>query len=93
MTFFISFCSEKFKFDANVFQIRANARFWPGHNKWDYDYSIRRLRPDIVVDEFLETRAYMRRLATRYDRLENGMYVATDTPLVDKGLLLAPTHP
>jgi hypothetical protein len=23
--------------------------FWPGHTKWDYEYSINKLRPDVVI--------------------------------------------
>lgn len=26
--------------------------FWPGHLKWDYDYSIGQLKPDVVVEVF-----------------------------------------
>ena len=29
--------------------------FYPGHNKWDYEYSIGELRPDVVVDLYLPT--------------------------------------
>jgi hypothetical protein len=31
------------------------APFLPGHDKWDYDYSIRRLRPDMIAELFEPT--------------------------------------
>jgi hypothetical protein len=29
---------------------RPRTVFWPGHDKWDYDYSIGQLRPELVAE-------------------------------------------
>jgi hypothetical protein len=35
--------------------------FYPGHMKWDYDYSIGTLKPDVVVELFRPTREEIQR--------------------------------
>jgi hypothetical protein len=40
------------KSDAHVASTRPRGPFRPGHNKWDYAYSIGRLRPDVVAQLF-----------------------------------------
>ena len=57
--------------------------FRPGHNKWNYAYSIGQLRPDVVADEWGELPAF---LATQpeYVRLPNGMYVRAGSRLIDR---------
>jgi arabinofuranosyltransferase len=45
-------------------QAPAYLRFYPGHLKWDYDYSIGRLKPDVVFDLWTsleEADPYLRR--------------------------------
>ena len=34
---------------------RGYSTFWPGHNKWNYDYSIGELRPDVLLQIWFQT--------------------------------------
>jgi hypothetical protein len=43
------------KSDRHVANIKPIGKINPGHNKWDYDYSIGKLRPDIVFQLFFPT--------------------------------------
>jgi hypothetical protein len=56
--------------------------FAPGHNKWDYEYSIVQLRPDVVADNFNKLRGFMAD-HPEYVLLPNGIYVRGDSRLVD----------
>lgn len=56
--------------------------FYPGHDKWNYAYSILELRPDVVADNWIKLAPFMRGQSS-YVRLDNGMYVRRDTTLVD----------
>lgn len=58
------------------------ATFMPGHNKWNYDYSIGVLKPDVIADNFFKLRSFME-TNTDYQRLPNGIYVRKDSTLVD----------
>jgi hypothetical protein len=55
--------------------------FVPGHNKWDYNYSILQLRPDLIADNFNKLSAFMDSVP-EYLRLPNGIYVRKDSTLV-----------
>lgn len=44
--------------------------FRPGHNKWDYDYSIGELQPDIVAQLWGDTSAAMPILQADYELVE-----------------------
>ncbi len=60
--------------------------FYPGHNKWNYEYSIGQLRPDVVADNFEPLSEYMRGNA-QYQMLESDIYIRKDSKLIDvKGL-------
>ena len=61
--------------------------FYPGHDKWNYDYSITQLKPDLIADNWIRLGDYMRD-KTEYKQLDNGMYVRQDTTLVDVPALL-----
>jgi hypothetical protein len=61
--------------------------FYPGHDKWNYDYSIAQLKPDLVADNWIRLGDYMRD-KTEYKQLDNGMYVRQDTTLVNVSALL-----
>jgi hypothetical protein len=61
--------------------------FYPGHDKWNYDYSIAQLKPDLIADNWIRLGDYMRD-KTEYEQLDNGMYVRQDTTLVDVPALL-----
>jgi hypothetical protein len=43
------------KNDAVIARGRARREFWPGHDKWDYEYSIGQLAPDLVVELWKDT--------------------------------------
>ena len=58
------------------------APFLPGHNKWDYEYSIGELQPDIVAEEWGFLPEYME-AQPNYTRLENGIWVRNDSTLFD----------
>ncbi len=67
---------------------RARDRFAPGHDKWDYDYSIGRLQPDIVVDLDSSTREEHRRIrAYGYRLLPSGLLVRDASRNIDRDLL------
>jgi hypothetical protein len=64
----------------------GHGEFYPGHNKWDYDYSIGQLQPDLIADNFAPLAEFMRG-NQHYTKLENGIYIRSDSTLVDtKGL-------
>jgi len=59
----------------------GHGEFYPGHNKWDYDYSIGELHPDVVVDNFAPLAAFMQG-NEQYTKLKNGIYIRNDSTLV-----------
>ena len=60
----------------------AHGAFYPGHNKWDYDHSINELQPDVIADNFAPLAEFMKD-NLQYFKLENGIYVRSDSILVD----------
>lgn len=60
----------------------GHGEFYPGHNKWDYDYSIGELQPDLIADNFAPLAAFMYGNG-QYTKLDNGFYVRNDSILVD----------
>ena len=56
--------------------------FYPGHDKWNYQYSIAQLRPDLIADNWIKLPAFMK-TQPDYRRLDNGIYVRVDSRLVD----------
>jgi hypothetical protein len=56
--------------------------FYPGHNKWNYDYSIGQLQPDLIADNFAPLGGYIRTNET-YIQLQSDIYVRTDSSLID----------
>ena len=57
--------------------------FYPGHDKWNYAYSILQLRPDLVADNWIKLPAFMKDI-TEYRRLNNGIYVRVDSTLINR---------
>ena len=70
------------KSDAFIAKGPPATDFAPGHNKWNYAYSILELKPDIVADNFNKLAAFMAD-HSEYLRLPNGIYVRADTAKVD----------
>lgn len=56
--------------------------FAPGHNKWNYEYSILQLQPDVIADNFNRFSAFIDGVP-EYTRLASGIYVRGDSLLVD----------
>jgi hypothetical protein len=57
------------------------AKFLPGHNKWDYDDSISRIRPDIVIDSMgpqSDLVPYLLKMG-HYVRTPNDLWLRRDT--------------
>jgi hypothetical protein len=60
----------------------GHGAFYPGHNKWNYEYSIGQLRPDLIADNFAPLGDFMRG-NDQYEKLENDIYVRIDSTLID----------
>jgi len=64
----------------------GNGAFYPGHNKWNYEYSVGQLQPDLVADNFEPLAGYMR-ANPQYQMLPSDVYVRKDSLLVNiKGI-------
>jgi hypothetical protein len=65
--------------------------FSPGHDKWDYEYTLGERRPDIMVellDVTPEDTSYIASLG--FVPLPNGLYVRQDSPGIDRSVLGRP---
>jgi hypothetical protein len=60
----------------------GHGEFYPGHNKWDYDYSIGELQPDLIADNFTPLAEFMHG-NQQYTKLATGIYIRNDSTLVD----------
>ena len=60
----------------------GHGEFYPGHNKWDYDYSVGQLQPDVIADNFAPLADFMRGMEN-YVKLPNGVYLRKDSALAD----------
>ncbi len=56
--------------------------FYPGHDKWNYEYSILQLKPDLIADNWVKLGDFMRD-QNEYQQLDNGIYVRKDSTLID----------
>jgi arabinofuranosyltransferase len=68
------------KNDVRIAHEQPRTVFFPGHNKWDYDYSIGELKPDIVLQLWKPTeRDFAMIDSAGYDRLDpvrwKGVYI------------------
>jgi len=68
--------------DPVIAKSRGHGAFYPGHNKWDYQYSIGQLQPDLIADNFAPFGEYIR-TNENYRQLESDIYIRTDSPLID----------
>ncbi|MCC7117822.1 MAG: DUF2029 domain-containing protein [Anaerolineales bacterium] len=68
--------------DPIVAKGQGEGEFYPGHNKWNYYYSINELRPDVIADNFEPLSAFMKE-NTEYIFLESDIYARKDTQLVN----------
>ena len=60
----------------------SHGDFYPGHNKWNYDYSITQLRPDVIADNFAPLAAFMRG-NSEYQFLNSDIYIRLDSQLIN----------
>jgi arabinofuranosyltransferase len=60
----------------------GHGEFYPGHNKWNYEYSIGQLQPDLIADNFAPLGEYMRS-NPQYQQLESDIYIRTDSTLIN----------
>lgn len=60
----------------------GHGEFYPGHNKWDYAYSIDQLQPDLIADNFAPLSAFMKG-NDMYQQLDSDIYVRIDSQLID----------
>jgi hypothetical protein len=56
--------------------------FYPGHDKWNYQYSIAQLRPDVIADNWIKLAAFMK-TQPEFRKLANGIYIRGDSKLLD----------
>ncbi|MBP6209546.1 MAG: hypothetical protein KA473_08900, partial [Anaerolineales bacterium] len=68
--------------DPIVAKSSGHGEFYPGHNKWLYEYSITQLRPDVIADNFEPLSAFMRDNPD-YEFLFSDIYVRVDSQLVN----------
>jgi hypothetical protein len=74
--------------DAVIAKGPRSTDFYPGHDKWNYDYSIGELQPDLIADNWIRLGEYIRGRPD-YRQLPNGMYLRVGTTLVDEAGLLS----
>jgi len=60
----------------------GNGAFYPGHNKWNYEYSIGQLQPDLIADNFAPLAEFMRGNQL-YEKLGNDIYIRIDSPRIN----------
>jgi hypothetical protein len=79
------------KNDAVIAKLAPVGVFSPGHDKWDYHYTLGERRPDIMV-ELLDTTPDDDRYiaALGFTPMPNGLYVRASSPGIDRTLLGRP---
>lgn len=60
--------------DPVVAKGNGHGAFYPGHNKWNYEYSIGELKPDVIADNFAPLAEWMKN-NREYQKTENGLYI------------------
>ena len=67
------------KNDAYIARSKSRGVFIPGHNKWDYEHSIGKLNPDVIVQISRATKEelrYLKRLG--YIKVKNNLVTADE---------------
>ncbi|AXK49652.1 hypothetical protein CRU87_09225 [Aliarcobacter trophiarum LMG 25534] len=70
------------KSDSHIAKLPPATKFRPGHNKWNYEYSIGKLQPDLIADEWGKSRYYLSK-QTNYKRLKNGIWIRITSQFID----------
>jgi len=60
----------------------GEGEFYPGHNKWNYYYSIDQLQPDLIADNFIKLGAFMKN-NPHYMLLDSDIYVRLDSQQIN----------
>jgi hypothetical protein len=72
------------KSDAHVARVRPRPPFVPGHDKWDYAYSIGEQHPDVIVQTWRATPADLRQIRSfGYEPIGRDAFVRTGVSTVD----------
>ena len=76
------------KSDRRIARTPPKRSFRPGHDRWDYEYGIALLKPDVVADEWGPLESFMStRMQDEYKRLQCGMYVRLASDKVNRQFL------
>ncbi len=80
------------KTDAYIAKSMPARAFAPGHNKWDYAYSIRVLKPDLIIDPFRGTTffgdlSYEIRQTNEYVNIRPSIWVSKSAKGINVGIL------
>ncbi len=68
--------------DPIVAKSEGHGEFYPGHNKWNYEYSISQLQPDVIADNFAPLSSFMRG-NEQYKLLDSDIYIRIDSTVID----------
>ena len=68
--------------DSHIANSEPKTKFRSGHNKWDYNYSIGSLLPDLVADEWGNSPKYLRQ-HKYYKKLKNRIWIRRDSILIN----------
>ena len=71
------------KNDKKIAGIPAKGFFYPGHNKWDYTYSIVKQKPDVISDFVSDIRTSIRKAAPAELRYLQSNYTAYCLPTIN----------
>ena len=71
------------KSDAVIAKGPLATSFAPGHDKWNYEYSILQLKPDVIADRFGQLHNFLSGVK-EYKELNNGIYVRTTSQMFDE---------
>jgi hypothetical protein len=67
----------------------ADVAFSPGHDKWDYEYSIGRLRPDVVAQVWHASQRDLRHIERwQYTSAAPWVFIRADTTKVDRAAVV-----
>ena len=70
------------KSDVYIAKLPPATKFRPGHNKWNYQYSIVKLQPDLVADEWGNLRTFLR-TQKNYVRFNNKIHINNNSSHVN----------
>ena len=73
------------KCDPVIARMEEARDFYPGHNKWSFDYTVVKLRPSLIVQTPHNTKADIDlMLANNYRWMQNTIFVRMDDPTLER---------